>query len=176
MKKNKILVSIIIFSSVLLFSCQTSDNTKAKMEQTTELSSNDKEIAKKEISARIEEIIKGAKELNVETAIKPYSTDTGFKIINPDASVTDLATMKNIQTESFKTLTSLNFKTIKQDFTFLEKDLVMCTWTGMNEFQLKSGEKMKIDPYVGSLLFRKKDNEWKIIYAHETTALPVTIK
>jgi len=176
MKKKNLFTSLIICSSILLFSCQTNDTSKSTVTQTTELSSVDKEIAKKEISARIEEIIKGAKELNVEAAIKPYSIDTDFKIVNPDATVTDITTMKNAQTESFKTLASLNFTTIKQDFIFLEKDLVMCTWTGRNEFQLKNGEKMKIDPYVGSMLFRKKDNEWKIIYAHETTASPVTIK
>jgi hypothetical protein len=35
---------------------------------------------------------------------------------------------------------------------------------------------MKIDSYVGSMLFRKKDNEWKIIYAYETTASPVLVE
>ncbi len=173
---NKILTVIIFTLSVLLFGCQTNDSKKADANQATELSSEEKETAKKEISARIDEIIKGAKELNVEAALKPYSDEPDFKIVSPDASVADFATMKNVQTEGFKTVTSMNFTTIKQDFTFLEKDLVMCTWTGMNEFQLKTGEKMKIDPYVGSMLFRKKDNEWKIIYAHETSAAPVTIK
>lgn len=81
--------------------------------------------------------------------------------------------MKNAQTEAFKTLASMNFKTIKQDFTFLTKDLIICTWTGENEFELKSGEKMKINPYVGTMIFSKTDNEWKIIYAHETTSAPI---
>lgn len=176
MKKNKILLSIILCFSVLLFSCQTNDNTRAAVTQAPELSSQEKETAKKEISGRIEEIIKGAKGLDVEAAAKPYSSDPDFKIVNPDATVTDLKTMKNIQAQGFKTLASLNFTTIKQDFTFLAKDLVMCTWTGINEFELKTGEKMKIEPYVGSMLFRKRDNEWKIIYAHETTASPIKIK
>jgi len=176
LKTNKILTSIILCSSVLSFSCQTNDNKKAAVNQTTALSSDEKEAAKKEISGRIEEIIKGAKELNIEAAIKPYSSDTGFKIVNSDASVTDFKTMKNVQAEGFKTLASMTFTTIKQDFTFLAKDLVMCTWTGKNEFKLKTGEKMKIEPYVGSMLFRKRDNEWKIVYAHETTATPVIIK
>ncbi len=90
---------------------------------------------------RIEEITKGARELDVEIAVKPYSTDPDFKIVNPDGSVTDFQTMKIVQEEGFKTLTVMNFKTIKQDFTFLSKDLVMCTWTGSNEFQLKPGRK-----------------------------------
>jgi hypothetical protein len=31
---------------------------------------------------------------------------------------------------------------------------------------------MKIDPYLGSMTFKKKDNVWQIIYAHETAAAP----
>ena len=176
MTKKKMIASITICITVLLYSCQTHDNNKAITGQPTELSPAEKETAKKEISARIDEIIKGAKDLNVEAALKPYFNDSDFKIVNPDASVTDFKTMNNVQAESFKTLASMNFTTTKQDFIFLEKDLVMCTWTGKNEFQLKSGEKMKIEPYVGSMLFRKKDKEWKIIYAHETTAPPISIK
>ena len=174
--KKEIFFILVFCLSIVFYSCQTNDYTKVKVDQTTELSVAEEETAKKEISARIEEIIKGAKALNVDAALNPYSNDINFKIENPDASVADFATMKNAQAESFKTLASLNFTTIKQDFTFLEKDLVMCTWTGRNEFELNSGEKMKIDPYVGSMLFRKKNNEWKIIYAQETTALPTTIK
>ena len=52
----------------------------------------------------------------------------------------------------------------------------MCTWTGSSEFELKTGEKMKIEPYVGSMLFRKQKNEWNIVYAHETTVPPVEVK
>ena len=141
-----------------------------------ELTADEKEDIKKAISKRIDEIIQGAKELNVDKAASVYSDDAEFKIVNPDATVTDFATMKKGQAEGFKGLNSLNFATIKQDFTFLSKDLVMCTWTGKNEFELKSGEKMKIEPYVGSLLFKNKDGVWKIIYAHETTATPTPIK
>ena len=109
-------------------------------------------------------------------AAKVYSDDLDFKIVNPDGTVTDFQTMKKSQTEGFKGLDSMNFHTTKTEFTFLEKDLVICTWIGSNDFQLKSGEKMKVDPYVGTLIFKKKDNEWKIIYAHETTGQPVKIE
>lgn len=173
MRKTNLFTILLIL--LALSSCKNANNSTPDTEA-KELSSNEKEIIKKVISDRIEEIIKGAKELNVDAALKPYSNDAVFRIVNPDASVTDFQTMKNVQVEAFKTLASLNFKTIKQDFTFLTKNLVICTWTGSNEFELKTGEKMKIDPYVGSMIFKKAGNEWKIIYAHETAAAPVTIE
>lgn len=141
----------------------------------SELSASEKEVAKKEISGRIQEIINGVKELNAEAALKPYSNDPDFKIVSPDGSETDFNKMMKVQTESFKTVKSMSFTTVKEDFKFLSKDLIMCTWTGKNEFELKTGEKLKIDPYVGSMLFSKKDNEWKIIYAHESSAQPVKV-
>ncbi len=174
---NKIIslsLSLILVSTLFL-SCQSADNSLKEAEK-KELTADEKEVIKKAISSRIDEIIQGAKELNIDKAINVYSDDVEFKIVNPDATVTDFATMKKAQSEGFKGLKSLNFSTVKQDFTFFTKDLVMCTWTGKNEFELTSGEKMKIDPYVGSMLFKNKDGVWKIVYAHETTALPLPVK
>mgnify|MGYP000323968625 CR=1 FL=1 len=176
MKKNTILTSIILCSSVLLFSCKTNDNKNEVDTQTTELSATEKEVAKKEISGRINEIIKGVKELNAEAALKPYSNDPDFKIVSPDGSETDFKKMMKVQTESFMSVKSMSFTTVKEDFKFLSKNLIMCTWTGKNEFELNTGEKMKISPYVGSMLFSKKDNEWKIIYAHESSGQPVKVE
>lgn len=153
---------------LILVSCQNETGL-----QETELSSDEEETAKKEIAARIEEIIEGGKKLDIQAAIKPYSDSAEFKLVTPDGRVTDYATMKNEQMEFSKQLTSLLFTTVKQDFKFLSKTLVLCTWTGTNEFELKTGERFKIEPYIGSMLFSKTGNEWKIIYAHESAAPPV---
>lgn len=175
MEKINLWTTTTLLILITLGGCKNQTNSTADTPP-TEISSDEKKIIRKEISSRIEEIIKGAKELDVEAAIRPYSSDSDFIVVNPDASVSDFQTMKRVQAEGFKTLKSLNFTTVKQDFTFLAKDLVMCTWTGRNEFELKTGEKMKIEPYVGSMLFRKTDNDWRIIYAHETSAPPVTVE
>lgn len=147
MKKVKPFPLLIFLTFISFSGCKNQNNTESA-KQPEEISTDEKETIKKVISERIEEIIKGAKELDVDAAVKPYSNDSDFRIVNPDGAVTDFQTMNNAQTEAFKTLASMNFKTVKQDFTFLTKNLVICTWTGSNEFELKSGEKMKIDPYV----------------------------
>ena len=136
-------------------------------------SADEEETAKKEIAGRIEEIIEGGKKLDIDAAIKPYDDSDAFRLVTPDGRVTDYATMKKEQLEFSKQLTSLLFTTVKQDFNLLSKTLLLCTWTGTNEFELKTGERFKIDPYVGSMLFSKTGGEWKIIYAHESAAPPV---
>ena len=175
MKKNLSLLMTLALALTLFMGCRNGDNSMKKTED-KELTTDDKELIKKAISNQIDKVIEGAKELNVDKAASVYSDDAEFKIVNPDATVTDFATMKKVQGEGFKGLKSLAFSTIKQDFTFLSKNLVMCTWTGINEFELANGEKMKIEPYVGSLLFKNMDGIWKIIYAHETTAAPTLVK
>ena len=165
---------MVMVSASLLTACQNG-NKPVKESETKQLTTAEKEDIKKTISGRIDEVIEGAKELNVDKAARPYSNDPEFKIVNPDGSVTDFETMKKQQSEGFKALKSLSFTTTKQDFTFLANDLVMCTWTGKNEFELTTGEKMKIEPYVGSLLFKNKEGVWQIIYAHETTAAPTLV-
>jgi ketosteroid isomerase-like protein len=175
MKKILALLLTTLLVSSFFIACKNSNNS-IKNAEDKELTTDEKEVIKKAISNQINIVIQGAKELNVDKAASVYSDDATFKIVNSDATVNDFATMKKAQGEGFKGLKSLNFSTIKQDFTFLSKDLVMCTWTGINEFELTSGEKMKIEPYVGSLLFKNKDGVWKIIYAHETTATLIPVK
>lgn len=114
------------------------------------------------------EIINGAKSLSADSALKPYANDPNFKIVNPDGSVMDYATMKKSQTAAFAAMSALNFRTVKEEFTFLTDELVVCTWIGNNEFKLKTGQLFKTEPYIGSMTFRKKDGAWEIIYAHET--------
>ena len=176
MTKITTLTTSIFFTFILFVSCKNSDNSKISASDKTEISSTEKEVAQKDISNKIDEIIEGCKQLNVDSALKPYSDSSDFVIVNTDGSVTNFQTMRNAQTEFFKSAKSINFTTIKEDFKFLSKFLVLCTWTGRNEFELKSGERMKIEPYVGSMLFSKTDNNWKIIYAHESSATPVKVE
>ena len=140
--------------------------------ENSELTSQEKESIKKEISNRIDEIIIGAGQLNIEMAMKPYSNSKDFLVVNPDGTYLDYNGMKEMNTESFKQMSSLKFSTENENFRFLTINKVLYTWYGQNEFELKTGEKMKIDSYVGTMLFEKSNNEWKITYAHESASAP----
>lgn len=169
-------ITFLLFLSLsTIYCCKRLKEQKAENIQ-TEISAADKEKIKTIISGRVEEIIKGAKALDAEMALKPYNDDKEFMIVNPDGSVMDYTEMKKSQTESMASMKSLDFKTIKKDFTFLSDDIVVITWSGANTFELKTGEKYKIDRYVGSMTFKKIGEEWKIVYAHEVASVPEIIK
>jgi len=156
----------IFVALITLLSCQSKTSP-------AELSAAEKETAKKEIAARIEEIVAGVKKLDMQTALKPYSDSPEFRLVTPDARITDHAAMVAEQSEFVKQAISASYTTVKEDFKFLSGNFVMCTWTGKNEFTLKNGERYKTNPYVGSMLFNKVGGEWKIVYAHESSAQPV---
>jgi hypothetical protein len=157
------LAGTFIFTFLTLFSCKN---------ESSELTTEEKETAKKEILAQVEKIVLGAAQLNIEMAMGPYSSSTDFLVINPDGTFLNYNGMKEVNTESFKQLNSMEFSTKNEEFRFLTKNKVPLTWYGKNKFELKSGEKMKIDSYVGTMLFEKINNEWKIVYAHESTSAP----
>ncbi len=169
MKKQQILAGTLFSALLFLAGCQPINSPK----ESSGWSDSEKETAKKEIALRIEEIVDGAEKLDLTAALQPYSDTPEFILVTPDGRVTGFEDMKNEQSEFFSQAASIRFSTIKEDFKFLSDNLVLCTWTGSNEIEMKTGEKMKIEPYVGSMLFHKKDSEWKIIYAHESTAPPV---
>ena len=94
-------------------------------------------------------------------------------VINPDGSIVNYDNFKINGIESFKQFTAYNQTTIKEEYRFLNKNLVLYTWIGKAEIELKTGEKMNFDSYVGTMLFSKLNNEWKITYAHESASPPV---
>ena len=173
---KNILISTFLFTLLFFFGCQGADNSKRNLEEDTKVSSNEKEVAIKEISNIIEGIVRSVSHLDVDGVLKPYSNDANFRMVNPDASVSDFQTLKSNQTKAFERLTSASVKTVKQDFTFLSNNLVICTWTGSTEFELKTGGRGKIESYVDTMLFERKNNEWKIIYVHESSTPPIEIK
>ena len=168
MTKVTSLTASLLFASLLFVSCKNSADTKTVATETTEMTENEKEIAKNEISAVNTDVIKSVNELNVDAALKGYSAD--FRGVNADGSSSDYQSLASGLKESFGAVNSLNFIKVKEDFKFLSKRFVLCTWTGTVEPELKTGERMRNDPHTASLLYSKIDNKWKIVYEHDSEA------
>lgn len=134
----------------------------------------EKEAAKKEISARIDEIIKASENLDVDAAMEVYWNGEEFRIISPDASASSYEDYKNTMKAFFGEMKSCSFETIDEEFRFLGRDQLLYTWYGNNTVVFNSGENLEIPSYTGTMLFEKIDGEWKIIYAHESAAQPDT--
>jgi len=151
----------IVVTSLFFLSCQN---------KPSELTPQQKETAKKEISDIGKYVIKSCEQLDINAAKKPYLNSPDFIIINPDGSYLNFQEFLNANTEAFKQFSAMKQETIKEDFRFLTKTQVLYTWFGKTEIELKSGEKMKFESYIGTMLFSKINNEWKIAYVHESAS------
>jgi hypothetical protein len=61
-------------------------------------------------------------------------------------------------------------------FTFVYRNTVILTYGGSALTTLKCQQQLTIDPFAATLVFRKMDSSWKIIYSHESAVLmPVVI-
>ena len=162
------LTTLILLTGILLSSCNNTSDSKVNSVETTEMTETEKEIAKQEISSVNAAIIKSANELNVDATLKGYSPDV--KGVNPDGTSFDYASLASGYKQSFDGVKSLNFTKVKENFKFISKTFVLCTWTGTVEPELKSGQHLKNDPHTASLLYSKINNEWKIVYEHDSEA------
>lgn len=134
------------------------------------MSPQEKETVKKELAGIVEGIVRGCDQLDIQEVLKSYSDSRDFVAVNTDGSVVDYEGFKDINTELFTALTSFKFTTTKEDFRFLTDSLVLCTWIGNSEIVLKSGEHLKIPAFVTTFLFSKVNNEWKIMYSHQSAS------
>ena len=153
----------LIMFSFTLTSCQNESSNY-------EWSQQDKETAKKEISIVVNGVIKSAEITDFQSASKPYLNSPEFTIINPDGTIDDYANFEINGKEAFKQMTSYFQTTINEEYRFLNKDIVLYTWIGKAQIELKTGEKMDFESYVGTMLFKKINNEWRITFAHETAS------
>ena len=163
MKNNQI--SPLMAACIALFFLTIGCNPTSDKE-TTEMTETEKETAKQEISSINASVIKGVNELNVDAALKGYSTDC--RGVNTDGTSFDYVSLAGGFSQSFGGVKSLNFTKVKEDFKFISKTFVLCTWTGTVEPELKTGEHLKNDPHTASLLYSKINNEWKIVYEHDS--------
>jgi len=126
--------------------------------------------AEKEISQINTGFIAAVNGQDIKGILTEYSSEV--KSVNPDGSVNDYQEISDGLTKAFQYVKSLKYTKTKEEFKVLSKSLVLCTWIGTVEIELKSGQKMTNYPHVASLLFSKTGNTWKIIYEHASEAPP----
>jgi len=154
-KSTSIISALFVAASILV------GNTQAGAQQTK---------VEKEISTINTEFISYVNTQNNKGVLSEYSI--AVKSINPDGSVNDYQGISAGLTKAFRYVKLLKYSKAKEEFKVLSPTLVLCTWTGTVEIELKSGQRMTNYPHVASLLFSKINGSWKIVYEHASEAPP----
>ncbi len=127
-----------------------------------------------------------------------YVDSPDWAMLNADGSRWDYQTTKKVQPDFFSSVISCKWTMTNQKFIFLTKDIVICSIDSKDETILKSAEKINADntlssilttdqsamkqgdrittdPHAYTLIFKKVDGQWKVIYSHDS-GFPVVQK
>ena len=159
--KPTLLIGLALF---LLFGCGR--------QEPAQMTPQEQDVAKKEISEVLNQQLQSASKLDAEALLQSYSNSPDFILLTAVGSMVDYQGAKNGTAEMYKSLTSLKFTTIKNEFRFLPGNVVICAWLGKCDVTFKTEERAMIDSYAITFVFKKLDNSWKIIYSHESASSP----
>lgn len=133
------------------------------------LSPQETDQIKSEVKAAAEPLMTGWAALDGNTALKSFSPDM-FSCF--DTSLLDYPSYEKSWAAYTEARASIKITPIKEDYIILAKNLVIDTWVGKVEELMKSGEKVTYNPIRFTNVFRKSDEQWKIVFA-QSSGIPV---
>jgi hypothetical protein len=137
-------------------------------QQSDQLTQQQKDQIKNEVKAVADSIWAKWEELDPEGALPYYSDSPDWMSFNSQGTRYNFQTYKKLATNFKNSATAYKWTTIRQDFIFVTKDIVMCAWIGKDEAFWKSGDKMTCDPHAYTLVFKKIAGRWKLLYSHDS--------
>ena len=139
------------------------------------LSKSEKDKIKKEVKGAFNTIIEGCETLDMDLAFKVFHNSPDFYMIGIDCSICDYQTYINNNINYLKECSSFKLTTFDEKMKLLNEDMVVYSWIYKAEAAFKNGNKDIIEKACATLLFKKINNEWKIIYYHEAALPPISI-
>jgi hypothetical protein len=148
---------ILILLPIIILSCGTKTESS--------ITENEKEIIKTELQSLMNQIIQNNEIGNLEKSIEPYLDSPEFMSIT-NGQISDYNELRNAHEQYFEALKSQEFSESTFIYTFLNKENVIITWGCTALVQMKNEQEIKIDPYTATLIFKKVNDLWKVVYAH----------
>ena len=158
---------IIFIATLLLFilGCTSQQNEQLTLQQ--------KDQIKNEVKAVMDSSIANANRQDMNGFLEYYSPELTCVY---DSSIFDYETYKKIWLGFPTYMTSWKWIPVRFECIVLTKDFVVSTWIGKCEFYGKSGEKTTVNPRDYTNVFKRANGQWKIIYEHSSSGVPVTEK
>ncbi|HEX8278463.1 MAG TPA: hypothetical protein VF540_07200, partial [Segetibacter sp.] len=127
MTKFLLIVSSIFISFSILSSCNNADNATAKTTPEAEMSAAEKDSTKKEISELFKSFLLQVKKLDIDGAMSFFEKTDDFLAANPDGTSADYNSLKQLNADGFKQMSSLNATTKHEVINILSPSHVLYT-------------------------------------------------
>ena len=141
-------------------------------QEPAQMTPQEQDVAKKEINEVLDQQLQAASKLDADALMQSYWNSPDFILLTTTGSMADYQQTKTGTAEMYKSLNALKFTPIKNEFRFLPGNVVICAWLGKCDVTFKTEDRATIDSYAITFVFRKLDNQWKIIYSHESASPP----
>lgn len=129
------------------------------------ITETEKETIKLELQSLMNEMISNYESGNYAKSIEPYLNSPEFHSIT-NGQVFDYETFILENKQFFEALDSQKYSDSTFGYTFLNREDVIVTWGCTAHIQMKNGYEIRLDPYTATLIFKKVDNSWRVVYGH----------
>ena len=129
----------------------------------------------KEIQAIIDTLIKGCETLDMDMAFGMFANNPEFIMMGTDGSQVDYDTYVNDNITYLSDCSAFELTTFNGETRVLDENTAIYSWAYSAKATLKSGDIDMVDNAGATFVFRKLNDEWKVIYYHEATVPPCRI-
>ena len=135
-----------------------------------ELSEEQKKQIQKEIQSVIGVIHDAAAKVDTTKLYEVFSfTNNDFTYVETSGAFYDKTAYKNMVRQFYAPLSSEMIPKGTEKYTYLSEDNVLWSYSGSLIATYKNGQEVKYDPFGMSMLFRKIDSKWKVVFLQEST-------
>lgn len=137
-----------------------------------QLSHAETDQIKDEITQAVNTVIMGCEALDMGMAFQVFWNSPDFRMISMDGTLCDYHTYVQNNIDYLTTCAQFTLTTRQQEITVFTEMLAICSWIYRVDATLKTGEHDLIEHAGASFVFRKINDEWKVVYYQESTLPP----
>jgi hypothetical protein len=141
--------------------------------KTASLSNAEQERVKEALRRTINSLIRGCEALDMELAFSVFSDSPDFLMMGTDGSLCNYQTYVTNNVDYLTMCSSFELTTFGEEIRILDSDTAIFSWAYGAKATLMTGEQDVIENAGATFVFRKLENEWKVVYYHESS-LPAT--
>ena len=136
------------------------------------MTANESDNIIKEVKAVFDELCNYSEKAQLNSFLSCYDNSPAFLHFSGDGKMRNYEEFKKICGEYYTTLKGQKLSTITERFNVIDAKLVIAGWTGNITAQFKNGDTMIMKDYSITNVFKKIDDNWKIIHSHESSLPP----
>ncbi len=156
----KILTPLLI--TIMLFSCNQKPNGVLSEEQ--------KKKIQNEIQPVIAQIHEAAAKVDTTKLYEAFSfAGNDFMYVETSGAFYDKTAYKNMVHQFYEPLSGEIIEKGTEKYTYLSTDNVLWSYSGALVATYKNGQVVRYEPFGMSMLFRKVDSKWKVVFLQEST-------